>query len=488
MKYNRILKYVILYPAIIIFFFAQGKISAQDSELFVGVSKVEITPPVGYDQYRGTSTGVHDPLFAKAIVFRQEDEQAALVVCDLISITRDLSMEVRSMVSDQTGIPYTNIIVAATHTHTGPRYHAGINEYISKKRSGELTPSDEESYESLLLNGIVQSIVEATNNTINAVIESGSGFAHDISFNRRFVMKDGRVRFNPGIGNPSIIHPAGPIDPEVGIIMFRNSSDNQPLASLTSFANHTDTFGGTEFSADYPGYLANALRQDIGEEFVSVFGMGTSGDINHIDVVDATHQSGAVRVTERIGETLAAIVKEEMPNLRKTGNAILAVRSEFVYAPLQDYSEKELRWALQEERGPIYEERSFLQGMRANKIRHLKNMRDSGEAIPPTVGTGEWSIPVEVQVFQVGENAAIVGLPGEVFVELGMAIKESSPFETTLIVELTNIGIAYVPTEKAFTQGDYETVNSRLAPGGGELMVESAVRMLNELHENMLHR
>ncbi len=443
---------------------------------------------MGYDQYRGTSTGVHDPLFAKAIVFRQEDEQAALVVCDLISITRDLSMEVRSMVSDQTGIPYTNIIVAATHTHTGPRYHAGINEYISKKRSGELTTTDEESYESLLLNGIVQSIVEATNNTKSAVIESGSGFAHDISFNRRFVMKDGRVRFNPGVGNPSIIHPAGPIDPEVGIIMFRNSSDNQLAASLTSFANHTDTFGGTEFSADYPGYLANALRQDIGEEFVSVFGMGTSGDINHIDVVDATHQSGSVRVTERIGETLAAIVKEEMPNLRKTGNAILAVRSEFVYAPLQDYTEKELRWALQEERGPFYEERSFLHGMRANKIRHLKNMRDSGEAIPPTVGTGEWSLPVEVQVFQVGENAAIVGLPGEVFVELGMAIKESSPFETTLVVELTNIGIAYVPTKKAFTQGDYETVNSRLAPGGGELMVESAVRMLNELHENMLHK
>lgn len=476
---------IFLLLIIFLVFSSPEKTLAQNSNIYIGVSEVDITPPVGYDQYRGTSTGVHDPLFAKAIVFQQEDEQAALVVCDLISITRDLSIEVRSMVSDQTGIPYSNIIVAATHTHTGPRHHAGINEYISRKRSGDLTSSDEESYEASLLNGIVESIIEAHNKTRRVVIESGSGYAEDISFNRRFIMKDGRVRFNPGVGNPSIIHPAGPIDPEVGIIVFRNGSDNLPLASLTSFANHTDTFGGTEFSADYPGYLARALKQDIDEDFVSVFGMGTSGDINHIDVVDATHQSGSVRVTQRIGETLAEIVKEEMPNLRKAENAILGVRSEFVYAPLQDFTEEELRWALQEERGPFYTERPFLQGMRARKIRSLDRMRSSGEAIPPTVGTEKWTIPVEVQVIQVGENAAIVGLPGEVFVELGMAVKEASPFETTLVVELTNIGIAYVPTKKAFTQGDYETVNSRLAPGGGELMVESALRILNELNAKL---
>lgn len=484
------IKYILIFFTVIsVILFTYEKPLAQESELFVGVAEVDITPPVGYAQYRGKSTGVSDPLFAKAIVFRQGKQKAALVVCDLISITRDFSIAVRTGVSEQTDIPYSNIIVSATHTHTGPRYHANINDYINRKRSGDLTSEDVDSYEEKLLQEVIGSIVEASETAVNVIPESGTGYAEGISFNRRFFMKDGRVGWNPGIGNPFIIRPAGPIDPEVGIIMFRGTSDNQPVASLTSFANHTDTAGGTEFSADYPGYLAKVLREGIGVGFVSVFGMGTSGDINHIDVnSEDKHQKGHETVTRPTGEKLAEVVLEELPNLSREVNPLLAVRSEFVFATLQDYTEEELEWALQEERGPFYEERPFLQRFRANKIRSLKRMRSSGEAIPPTVGTGDWTIPVEVQIFQVGENTAIVGLPGEVFVELGMAIKESSPFETTLVIELTNAGIAYVPTEKAFAQGEYETVNSRLAPGGGELMVESAVRMLNQLHEEMLHR
>jgi hypothetical protein len=76
---------------------------------------------------------------------------------------------------------------------------------------------------------------------------------------------------------------------------------------------------------------------------------------------------------------------------------------------------------------------------------------------------------------------AIVGLPGEIFVELGLAIKRASPFATTLVVELCNDDPAYVPTRKAFSEGSYETVNSLVAPGGGEMLVETAVRLLQEL-------
>ncbi|HLT93287.1 MAG TPA: hypothetical protein VKZ56_01940, partial [Membranihabitans sp.] len=73
----------------------------------------------------------------------------------------------------------------------------------------------------------------------------------------------------------------------------------------------------------------------------------------------------------------------------------------------------------------------------------------------------------------------IVGLPGEVFVELGLDIKNRSPYKYTFVIELTNTHIAYVPTREAFDRGGYETINSRLAPGGGEMMVESAVKLLN---------
>ena len=89
-----------------------------------------------------------------------------------------------------------------------------------------------------------------------------------------------------------------------------------------------------------------------------------------------------------------------------------------------------------------------------------------------------------MQAFKITDDFAIVGLPGEVFVELGLAIKAGSPFKTTLVIELTNSHIAYVPTREAFAEGSYETINSRLAPGGGEMMVESAIRLLKVLHSD----
>ncbi len=182
------------------------------------------------------------------------------------------------------------------------------------------------------------------------------------------------------------------------------------------------------------------------------------------------------------------MVHSEISNLKRSDQPRLSVRSEFVYAPLQQFTEDELRWAQQEERGSFYNQRSFLEFRRMLKIRSLEKMQRTGEAIPPTSGAGPWTLPVEIQVFRIGEDTAIVGMPGEVFVELGLAIKEASPFETTLVIELTNRHIAYMPTKKAFAQGSYETINSRLAPGSGELMVETAVKLLHELKAEVVQQ
>jgi hypothetical protein len=92
------------------------------------------------------------------------------------------------------------------------------------------------------------------------------------------------------------------------------------------------------------------------------------------------------------------------------------------------------------------------------------------------------TIPLEVQVFRLSRDVAVVGLPGEVFVDLGLAIKRASPFPTTLVIELCQDAPGYIPTKKAFVEGSYETINSRIAPGGGEIMVEAAVRLLKALN------
>jgi neutral ceramidase len=89
--------------------------------------------------------------------------------------------------------------------------------------------------------------------------------------------------------------------------------------------------------------------------------------------------------------------------------------------------------------------------------------------------------PVEIQVFRLDADTAIVCLPAEIFVELGLAIKKTSPFKRTFVISICNDRPAYMPTEKAFKEGSYEVINSRLQAGSGEKMVETATNLLNQL-------
>ncbi len=451
---------------------------AQTPEIFGGAAQIEITPQEsGYPHYRGASTGTHDPLFAKAMVLMEGDEKFAILVCDLLWIERDLSIKVRTKIEADMGIPYHNIIVSATHTHTGPAYHPNIRELTGKLRipfDTINTTGENDSYPTWLAEKMVEAVSKAHDNAVPVMLESGSGLVDDIAFNRRFLMKDGKMTTNPGVMNPQISRTTGPVDPVFEILLLRKKSDNRPIAGLSNFAVHADTFGGTAFSADYPGFLAKGLASMYGDQFVSVFAAGACGNINHVDVSGSIPRPSS----EVIGKALAQAVEPDQ--LKALGIGKFESLSSIVYAPLQHFTQKELEWAHQEEAPPLYVESAFLERRRRLKIRSLERMRRT-EAIPPTIGERPWKIPLEVQVFRIGNEFAIVGVPGEVFVELGLAIKEKSPFKQTLVIELTNCHIAYVPTMEAFSGGGYETVNSRLAPGGGELLVKTAIKMLEEL-------
>jgi hypothetical protein len=155
-------------------------------------------------------------------------------------------------------------------------------------------------------------------------------------------MKDGTVQFNPGKLNPDIVRPAGPIDPDVGILLARRAGDHRPLAGLTVFALHLDTVGGTLYSADYPYYLEQLLRRALGPSFVSIFGTDPCGDINHIDVTTRDTLK-----TRHIGETLAATVQARLPALKPIDRPLLAARCRTVRLPLRQYTAADIAWAKQ---------------------------------------------------------------------------------------------------------------------------------------------
>ena len=438
------------------------------AELTAGGAVIDITPPVGYRMSgyfrERLSTGTSNPLQAKAIVLRQGDERAALVFCDIIGLSLDVSSRARRQAARKTGIAAANILIAATHTHTGPLYWGALRKHfhdiaVTKYGSDSYEKVD---YSSELAAKIVKVITEADAAAKPVRLEAGVAEQQGLSFNRRFHMKNGTVRFNPGVLNPDIIRPAGPIDPEVGVVFFRRP-DGSAAAALVNFALHLDTVGGTKYAADYPFYLEQSLRETHGNEFVLFFGTGTCGDINHINVTKKERLK-----TDYIGRTLAETVKTNATKLKPVAEPVLAVRSAIVQAPLQHYGPQKVAWARENIKKVGTRELSFLKQVEAYKILAIETRR------------GE-TIPLEVQVFRLARGVAVVGLPGEVFVDIGLAIKRASPFPTTLVIELCQDSPGYIPTKKAFAEGSYETVNSRIAPGGGEMVVEAAVRLLKAL-------
>lgn len=452
-----------------LFTFAMSIGSAVADELHVGIASADITPPVpyrmsGYFSER-TSTGIKDRLHAKAIVFRQGKNRAALVFCDLIGIPLDVSRQARQRAARATGIPAENIAIAATHSHTGPLYFGALRQHFHDRMVKAIGRDELEKidYPAQLVKRLVEVITKADSNAKPTQIHAGNTIEKRLSFNRRFHMKGGGVRFNPGQQNPNIIRAAGPIDPQVGILSLTYPGKQDPYAALVSFALHLDTVGGTEYSADYPHALEKTLQSRYGKDFMTLFGTGTCGDINHIDVKIKGRRSAA-----EIGSMLGDSVKSAMKQLPPVTQPELAVLSTRVRAPLQRYSQEEIRQAEKNMERVDSSKLPFLDRVNAYKVKAV-SMRPGD------------SIDLEVQAFRISRDVAIVTLPGEVFVDLGIAIKAASPFDTTLVIELTNDAPGYIPTRKAFAEGSYETVNSRIQPGYGEKMASAAIGLLNRL-------
>ena len=456
--------------------------------LRIGVAETEITPPNGYPMsgyyHERLATGTIDPLKAHAIVFRQGAEQAAIVTCDLTGIAHDLSTEVRRQVSAKTGIPVQNLVVTATHSHTAPDYFKDLFQHLGK--TGSL--SERGRYVTNLIDRIVDAAVQAHAKVQPAILTTASGRQDvPVSFNRRFVMRDGSVRTWMNLANPEVVRPAGPIDPEIGIVVARAVEGNQPLAVLSNFALHLDTVGGNLWSADYPFFIERDVRAHLGPHVISLFGAGCCGDINHSDPSRKDRNK-----TDMIGGELGKTIRTALEHTSAINEPTLRVRSTVVRAPLQDVTEEQLAQAKEllttVQSGKTVDFFKQVEAYRQMMVDQLRQRRSPAESsrwigwgLSHTWGGIGKELSLEVTTFTFGSELAIVFLPGEVFVDLGLAIKRGSPFRTTLVIELANcVETVYIPTRAAFAGGSYEVTNSACLPGTGEALVEAALRLLRD--------
>jgi hypothetical protein len=462
--------------ALAIIFYASSDACAAD-QLQAGVAIVDITPPIPFRMhgyfYERLSTGIKDPLHARAIVFQQGKESAAFVFCDLVGIPYAESAPARKKASEATGIPVDHMAINGTHTHTGPQFFMSINDFWHAQAVAQhgMDPYDSEGYRALLIDKISGAIVQAK--AALAPVQLKAGYAREdrISFNRRYHMKGGATRFNPALQNPDIIEPAGPIDPQVGIISLSTLGAKEPSSAIISFAMHPDTTGGgTLYSADYIHALDERMKKSFGAEFTTLFGIGTCGDINNRDVHRPKEEQ---RMADELGSMLGDTVVDaiEKGGLATVKQPSLAVRSTKVPAKLQEFTAADAAKARANMPRLTEKDFPFSDAVEACKVTDLMRLKKI------------WgdTVPLEVQAYRLDDETVIVTLPSEIFVNLGLAIKAASPFKTTLVIELSNESVAYIPTKQAFLEGSYEVMNSRVQRGTGEKLVEAAIGLLKEL-------
>ena len=425
--------------------------------LLCGVYETVITPPLGSPipgHFRDRRlSGVKDELYAKAVAIESDGEAVIFVTADALFVLAKEVKRIRERIREFTGIAPERVMVSATHTHTGP----------------PIWPDQDEAYLSRLVYAMADAAILAYQRRRPARIGFGSGQVNGIAFNRRYWMKDGTVQTNPGYGNPKAVAPEGPTDPEV-LVVRMDDEQGEPLAVIVNFACHPDTIGGTEASADFPGSLSRALKRALGIQTVCLFLQGAAGNINHHDF--SLPRPPAVDChAERIGRKLA----EEVLRVRETigmpdGGEPLPLGAARSLFPLA------YRRATEAE---AEEARQTLQSPHAREMEKILALR-----LLQTLDNPIQEAEMEVQAFRLGE-LGVVGLPGELFSEFGLALKRDAPYAGLIVNTLCNgTNTGYVCTREAYRNGGYEPRLrnfSRNAPGTGELFVQHALELLGRL-------
>ncbi|MBC7319854.1 neutral/alkaline non-lysosomal ceramidase N-terminal domain-containing protein [bacterium] len=441
------------------------------NKLLAGAYEVDITPPLGVDLAGyfniRKADNILDNLYAKTVVLKTETTEVAITSCDLCVIPREFVLRVRELASVWSGIPKENIMISATHTHTGP------------VTTGLLAGEIDSSYIDVMARKVATCITMAKKGLQETIVRVGREKESSIVFNRRYVMKDGSVITNPGKLNPDIVKTAGPIDPEVLLVLLEKKP-GYPIAFIINYANHVDTIGGTGISSDYPGVIARFFKEYLGNIPI-LFLNGAEGDINHIDVKDPTPQVG-YKEAERIGKILTRAVAKILTKLEPL-EANLRINSSIIEIPIRKPSKEEIEKAKQLLSKPVefitQELTAFdlakgnteIERIYAQEILLLSQLDKEFEEL-------------ELQAISLGD-LALLSIPGEPFVEIGLEIKKNSPFRYTGIVSLANGYSGYIPTEKAFEEGGYETRlarSSKLDKCAGKIIIKEAIGLLQNLY------
>lgn len=438
--------------------------------LKAGFARMDVTPPLGVSlkgYYRERiCDGVLDPLEINAVAFEEEGKKAVLLTADNVGIKQAVCDQMRQDIADATGCDPEAVYIACTHTHLAP----GVGSIMGL--GGAVTPQDHE-YEPWFLRRAIDTAVLAIDDLAPTTISYTHADVPDISFVRRYRMKDGSFRTNPGWQNPDIDCAVGTPDERATLLICKR--EGKPEIAITHFQTHPDVISGTKVSADWPGFVRRTYERLIPDSRCICF-VGAQGDTNHIDVRLTKEEGAGYHRARYMGEKIAMSLIASIPLAKPLKNTGLSYGRKTITADHNKGLPEEMADAI----------------LIHQRYRETKDRKLAVEGFPsvhPTTTVSKACRIVELMdapdsrkltlsALAIGD-VVFAGVPGEPFTDVGRAIKENSDYAVTLPTCNTNGKEGYFPTD--FSEGSYEAATSRFKADTAERIINGFDELIQTL-------
>lgn len=443
--------------------------------LKAGFARVNVNPTLGlairgYFKPRYVE-GILDDLEINAVALSCGETKVVMMTLDACAIDTKEADVFRAYISEKTGISPDAIFLHATHTHTASSMGFDAEEELTRE------------YTEFLKKRFVDAAVAAVEDLKPAKMGYAVGRAPKIAFVRRFRMKDGKVRTNPGVGNPDILHPIGDVDERVNVLRF--DREGAPTIVLANQGNHPDTVGGNRVSADWPGFFRRRTEKAL-DDVKAIFFNGAEGDVNHVNVNakhgdknDMFHDFDDVDRgyghARHMGNVMAGAVLQVYDKVNYVDVDKLQYVQTVVDLPSNmpkpedmplAHKYNDLHLAGRDEEIPF-------KAMELTTV-----VAEAGRMVK--LEHGPASFPLRLSAIAIG-NVAMLGIPGEPFNGVGIGIKEAEGWDLVLPCCLTNGSEGYFPMQDSYDEGGYEARSSRYKAGTAELIIQEGKKVLDGL-------
>ena len=433
--------------------------------LKAGFARVDMTPPLGilvagYYEAR-YADGVLDPLYLNALAVGNGDETILVITADVLMIRMDTCDMLREMISERTGVPADHILINALHQHTS---------ILVGGRTGEAVKS--RAFLDVLYRKFCDVAQMAVNDMADAAYSTAVQHAlEDISFVRRYFLKDGRLKTNPSPKSypPELLKgPAARSDNDVRLVLFKREGKKD--IALVNFATHPDVIGGTKYSADWPGYVRKFV-EEAHKDAHCIFTNGFQGDTNHHNfmsegVLDRHGYQHCIKMGRVVADTVNLMWDKTEPCV----NSKLYAEIRYVFNKTSTRGEEhyeECKRLNDKYRSGDYSTRKTESGIELTEACRIATIPEQPvyRKIPITVlGMGD---------------VVFFGLGGEPFTEYGYIAREALPDKLVLTATCANGGEGYFPSQQAFSQGGYEVISSHFTDTLEKTVIDASLEMLN---------